>query len=190
MPRFTEEVQAKVDARHADTELAYEEAQALLKVPAEARLAMPDSRLFIEKKNFVDKGPAGAILDGRVEFGNTAPLISLGKKIQKIFGIKPKHWKYSALQLTKKSGLQSFNCSLTTDPIEWHWNETSLQISAILWLESGDQNILEFPYLPEVPKIKAVARKIIIFPSHPMYAFKFLDGPRVHYLEAHGYMNS
>ena len=190
MPRFTEEVQAKVDARHADTELAYEEAQALLKVPAEARLAMPDKRFFIEKKNFVDKGPAGAILDGRVEFVNTAPLISLGKKIQKVFGIKPKHWRYSDLQLTKKSDLQSFNCALTTDPIEWHWNETSLQISAILWLESGDENILEFPYLPDVPKIKPVARKIIIFPSHPMYAFKFLDGPKVHYLEAHGYMSS
>jgi len=200
MPRFGEETQEKVDQKHANTAIALESSQALLKVPEAARLAMPQKGFFWTRKGFLDKGPYKAILRGFVPQFNSDVLRRLGKKSQKYFGINPNIWTVfkdqwgSCVQHNQNHDqnleLQSFNSSLTLDPMEWHWDKDR-QISGFIWLDDSYTDVLEFPYLAvppeEAPRLKAIAKSIVIFPSHPMYAFKFLPTEdTTHYLEIHG----
>jgi hypothetical protein len=198
MPRFGKETQEKVDLKHANTSLALESSQALLKVPEAARLAMPGRDFFWVKNNFLDKGPYKAILRGFIPEFNSTVIKKLGKKSQRYFGITPDSWTVfknqwgSCIQHNHNQSLelQSFNSDLTLEPMEWHWRRDR-HISAFIWLDPSEGDIVEFPYLAvppgEPPRLRAVAKSIVIFPSHPMYAFKFLESEDVtHYLEIHG----
>lgn len=191
MVGFTEETQKKVDEKNADTAMALESTQALLKVSEAARLAMPRKGLFWARNNFLERGPYEAILRGFIPNFNSDVRKRLGKKTGVHFGFIPDGWAVSSSQNSEEQSeeLQCFNSTLTKDPLEWVWDKDR-HVSAIIWLDDSEEDILEFPYLalPEEgpPRMKAIARSILVFPSHPMYAFQFLKSENVRFLEAHG----
>jgi len=194
MPRFGKETQEKVDQEHASTAMALESSQALLKVPEAARLAMPQKGFFWTRKGFLAAGPYKAVCRGFTPEFNSDVIKRLGKKSQRYFGITPNVWAVCSLQHNQNHDqnleLQSFNSSLTLDPMEWHWGKDR-HVSGFIWLDDSYTDVLEFPYLAvppeEAPRLKAIAKSIVIFPSHPMYAFKFLPTEdTTHYLEIHG----
>jgi len=191
MPRFTEEVQNRVDAEHADAAIAMESAQALFGVPPEARLAMPmqldSGKLFFKKSKFLTQYECSAFLNGGGDYN--LRLHKFREKIERCFGFDPAIWEWTNLKTsTPNSEVACYNCAHTTKPAGWHWNRDR-QISVIVWLENSD-DILEFPYLKptaesEPPVIQAKKGQMLVFPSNPLYAFKVIGNKEVKFLECH-----
>jgi len=195
MPRWPEETQKKADQKHAKAALELESSKALMEVPSEARRAMPLRMFFWERNNFVEQGPANAILGGNyLPSLDSSHLKKLGKKCQFYFGVYPNQWCISSLQSSKDQSeeLQSFNSTLTRNPMKWTWDKDR-QISGFIWLTGSEEKLIEFPYLKDpmieedIPSLTPYLRRMVLFPSHPMYAFKFLPQEKeIFFLEIHG----
>ena len=167
-----------------------------MSVPEGARLGMPIKDYFWEKTNFLEEGPAKALIDGRLQIPNItkAQIKKMAKKCHSYFGLYPDIWDVSIRQSTGKyySELQSFNCflDLSGKISKWIW-AFDRQISGFIWLNGSDEDLVEFPYLKEnkedePKKLKPKARKIVLFPSHPMYAFKLIPQEKeIFFLEIH-----
>jgi len=191
MPRFTESVQAKVDAAHSDVALAMEEAQALFGVQPDARIAMPlkaESEIFFyTKSRLLSPTQCEKILKGHTDY--TLDLRPLIPKIEKVFSFSPQRWESVRLSQTdpEQEQVNSYNCMYVGAPQGWLWNKDR-HLSAIVWLEDSEEDVLLFPYLKitkdsEPKRIKARAGKLLVFPSNPLYAFKALGS--VKFLETH-----
>lgn len=121
----------------------------------------------------------------------------MNPKVKKVFGVQATTWgsdSYNEVDWKDEKDdneLQCFNSYLEdSDKMpKWKWT-TDRHLSAILWLSDGP-DFLEFPFLIAPPDdlepktLKPEAGTLVIFPSHPMYAFKYLEAGPVHYLEYH-----
>ena len=204
MPRFPEKVQEKVDEKHKASELAFKQTNALMTVPPDARLAMPPNpnKFFLVKKGFLNSTRVQRISNAYRDGVNVIPdLTMMNAKVKKMFGVKITHWgtpSYRRIGWSEgREGLLAYNSYLKDEDKmpKWQWCYDR-QVSAILWL-SNYPDFLEFPYLVTPPAdieakvLKPEAGTLVIFPSHPMYAFRYLPhkktflSEKVQFLEYH-----
>jgi len=156
-------------------------------VPPEARLAMPPNadKFFLVKKKFLNAERARRILLASYDGVNVIPDITMmNVKVKKMFGVKVLNWGSSSLRQCGgpegREDLLCYNSYLKDEGKmpKWQWCYDR-QVSAIIWL-TDHPDFLEFPYLITPPDdlepkvLKPEVGTLVIFPSHPMYAFRYL----------------
>lgn len=193
MPRFSDEVQDRVNAKHAATAMAFNEAQALMGVPPEARIVMPlhmDTGVFhFSKSKFLNPFQCKILRDSRkMDLPVNPSKLKLGKKFSSV----PDMWEDYSLSyfLGCDEELRSFNSTYVGNPQGWQWSKDR-HMTVIVWLSDAPE-ILEFPYIKATPESEPlrIAPKegtALAIPSHPMYAYKEIPHEGgVPYLIMHG----
>ena len=194
LPRFTEEVQKRVDEKHSKNVGDFREVKALLEVPHGARIAMPldSEHYFYQKSRFLNEHRIRAIqnLDQKKSPVHLPIASELRKKITKAFAFYPEIWEAATVHTTDDFTYDHphcFNSRFQTDPLLWVWDKDR-QISLIAWLETTEEPVLEFPNLKdsdgEPYRMMAKEGMAFVFPSHPMYAFTVLQ-PAISFLLTH-----
>ena len=194
MPRFTKEVQKKVDDRHNKNVGDIRQVKALLEVPHGARIAMPadPDHFFYEKSRLLNSHRVEALR--KLQEAKRAIYLPLSsefrKKIAKAFVFYPEKWEEARIHTTDDFTYDHphcFNSRFQADPLLWVWDKDR-QVSLIVWLANTQEPVLEFPSLTdsEGEPYRMIAKEgtAFVFPSHPMYAFTVLQ-PAIPFLLTH-----
>jgi hypothetical protein len=194
LPRFTEEVQKRVDHKHSRNVGDFREVKALLEVPHGARIAMPldSEHFFFQRSRLLNGRRIQAIQDLHQEKKpiHLALPSDFRKKITKAFAFYPEIWEAATVHTTNDFTYDHphcFNSRFQADPMLWIWDKDR-QVSLIAWLASTEEPVLEFPHLKdsdgEPYRMIAKEGTAFVFPSHPMYAFTVLQ-PAIPFLLTH-----